>query len=134
MQSKTRIPIPKILEWSDDPTNAIGSEYIIMEHAKGVQLHQKWPAMSLEQQVACTGAIVENIKQMAAIDFPAYGSLYFDNVDIDSALKHSFIPGYVIGPHCGTTYWDCEAREPRYYNSAKPHRGPCKHPYLLVRV
>ncbi|KAI4157290.1 MAG: hypothetical protein LQ342_008408 [Letrouitia transgressa] len=124
LQSKTRIPIPKILEWSDNSTNAIGSEYIIMEHAKGVQLHQLWPAMSLEQQVACTGAIVENIKQMAAIDFPAYGSLYFDNVDIDSALKYSFTPGYVIGPHCGTTYWDCEAREPRYYNSAKPNRGP----------
>ncbi|KAL8829820.1 MAG: hypothetical protein Q9170_005999, partial [Blastenia crenularia] len=77
------IPIPKILEWSDDSTNAIGSEYIIMEHAKGVQLHQIWPAMSLEQQVACTGAIVENIKQMAALDFPAYG---FDPAAYCSAL------------------------------------------------
>lgn len=102
-----------------------------MEHAQGVQLHQIWPAMSLEQQVACTAAIVRNVKQMAAIEFQAYGSLYFDNVDIDSALKLSLTPGYVIGPHCGTTYWGCEVREPRYYSSAKPNRGPCKHPHLL---
>ncbi|KAL9005133.1 MAG: hypothetical protein Q9188_002074 [Gyalolechia gomerana] len=30
--------------------------------------------MSLEQQVACTGAIIKYVKQMAAIDFHAYGS------------------------------------------------------------
>ncbi|KAL9030952.1 MAG: hypothetical protein Q9196_000973 [Gyalolechia fulgens] len=61
---------------------------------------------------------------MAAINFHAYGSLYFDSVDIDSALKHSLTPGYVIGPHCGTTYWDYEVREPKYYTSVSPNRGP----------
>ena len=132
MQSKTTIPIPAILDWSDDSTNAIGCEYIIMEHAKGVQLHQIWPTMSGEQQIACTGAIVENIKQMAAVDFKAYGSLYFDNIDIGSAMKLPFTPGYAIGPHCGTTYSDCEVREPRYYSSAKPNRGPCKHSHLSM--
>ena len=99
-----------------------------MEHAEGVQLNQIWPAMSLKQRIACTGAIVGNtIKEMAAIDFHAYGSLYFDHVEIDSALKYPLTPGYVIGPHCGTTHWDCGVREPRYYSFAKPDRGPCKH-------
>ena len=102
-----------------------------MEYVKGVQLHQIWPTMSGEQRIACTGAIVENIKQMAAIDFQAYGSLYFDSVAIDSTLKQSFTSGYAIGPHCGTTYWDCDVREPRYYSSSKPNRGPCKHPFLF---
>ncbi|KAI4098433.1 MAG: hypothetical protein LQ339_006404 [Xanthoria mediterranea] len=124
LKSSTRIPIPKILDWSDSSTNAIGSEYIIMEHAKGVQLHQIWPAMSLEQQIACTGAVIGNVKQMAALDFHAYGSLYLEDVDIDPSMKHSITSGYVIGPHCGNTYWDCEAHEPRYYGSAKPNRGP----------
>ena len=90
--------------------------------------------MSLEQRLACTGAIVENMKQMATIDFHAYGSLYFENVKIDPALKYSFTPGYVIGPHCGTSYWDCEVREPKYYSLVKPNRGPCKHPRLLLSV
>lgn len=126
VQSETTIPIPNILEWKDFSTNDVGSEYIIMEHAKGTQLHQIWPAMSLKQQVACTGAIVRNIKQMAAINFHTYGSLYFDNVRVDSVMKHPVTPGYVIGPHCGTTFWDCEVREPRYYSSARTNRGPCK--------
>ncbi|KAL8804028.1 MAG: hypothetical protein Q9182_002819 [Xanthomendoza sp. 2 TL-2023] len=95
-----------------------------MDHAEGVQLHQKWPAMSLEQRVGCTAAIVQIVRQMAAIDFHVYGSLYFDSVDIDPALKHPIAPGYVVGPHCATPYWDCEAHEPKYYSSAKPNRGP----------
>lgn len=105
-----------------------------MEHAKGVQLHQIWPAMSLEQQIACTGAVIGNVKQMAALDFHAYGSLYLEDVDIDPSMKHSITSGYVIGPHCGNTYWDCEAHEPRYYGSAKPNRGPCEQLHLLIGV
>jgi hypothetical protein len=40
VRSQTKLPIPTVLEWNDDPSNVVGSEYIIMEHAKGVQLHQ----------------------------------------------------------------------------------------------
>ncbi|KAI2794253.1 hypothetical protein POX_a00845 [Penicillium oxalicum] len=36
LQQKTSIPIPKILDWSDDAVNSIGSEYIIMDHAAGI--------------------------------------------------------------------------------------------------
>ena len=53
VQSNTTMPIPAILNWNDNSSNAIGSEYIIMEHAVGVQLYYKWPAMSREQKVAC---------------------------------------------------------------------------------
>ena len=41
IQSNTSIPIPKILDWSDDAANSVGSEYIIIEHIAGVQLQQK---------------------------------------------------------------------------------------------
>ncbi|KAJ5826908.1 hypothetical protein N7447_003671 [Penicillium robsamsonii] len=34
----TSIPIPEILDWSDDAVNIVGSEYIIMEHAAGIPL------------------------------------------------------------------------------------------------
>lgn len=46
VQTKTSIPIPKVLDWSDDASNTIGSEYIIMEHAPGVCLSLKWPDMT----------------------------------------------------------------------------------------
>ena len=96
-----------------------------MEHAAGVQLHQKWPKMSGEQQLVCIIAICMDVKQMAAIEFPAYGSLYLADVRIEPVLKQPYKPGYVIGPHCGT-YWDCNVGEARYY-SREPSRGPCKH-------
>ncbi|KAL8671232.1 MAG: hypothetical protein Q9168_004264 [Polycauliona sp. 1 TL-2023] len=100
--SNTTVPIPKILDWSDDASNAIGSEYIIMEHADGVQLHQKWPTMSGEQQIACIQTIFTNIQQISSIEFPAYGSLYFANSHIESASKVPLDSDFCIGSHCGT--------------------------------
>ncbi|MCJ1382441.1 hypothetical protein MMC17_005554 [Xylographa soralifera] len=124
VQSSTTVPIPTILDWSDDSLNAIGSEYIIMEHAVGVQLHQKWPTMSGVQKIACIEAISRNIQQIAAIKFPVYGSLYFSDVPIDSASKVPLAQGFCIGAHCGTKYWACNIGEVRYYISIKPNRGP----------
>ncbi len=132
VQSNTTVPIPTILDWSDNSSNAIGSEYIIMEHAVGVQLHQKWPMMSGEQQIVCIRAISTYIQQIAAIKFPAYGSLYLADIPIDSASKVPLGQGFCIGPHCGTRYWDCSIGEPRYYNSMKPNRGPCKFSFSLL--
>ena len=134
VQSNTTVPIPTILDWSDDSSNAIGSECIIMEHAAGVQLHQKWPTMSGEQKIACIHAISTNIQQIAEIEFSVHGSLYFAGISIDSASKVPISQGFCIGPHCGKKYWDCNVGEVRYYTSIKPNRGPCKFSSsLLVR-
>ncbi len=102
VQSNTTVPIPTIIDWSDDSSNAIGSEYIIVEQAMGVQLHQKRPAMSGELQIACIQAISMTIQQIAAIKFPAYGSLYFSDISIDSASKLPLAQGFWVGPHGGT--------------------------------
>ena len=131
VQSNTTVPIPTILEWSDDSSNTVGSEYIIMEYAVGVQLHQKWPTMSKEQKIDCIRAIFTNIQQITALKFPAYGSLYFDNHPIDSASKVPLTKGFCIGPHCGTRYWDCNVGEARYYTATTPNRGPCKFSFSL---
>ena len=125
VQSHTTVPIPKILDWSDDSSNAIGSEYIIMEHAVGIQLHQKWPMMSGRQQIDCIQAISMSIQQMAAIEFPAYGSLYFANMHIEPQSKVAISKDYCIGPHCGPRYWDCNVGEARDYVSINPNSGPC---------
>jgi aminoglycoside phosphotransferase (APT) family kinase protein len=77
VQAETGVPIPKILDWSDDASNAIGSEYIIMEHASGIPLHEKWPTMDVTDQIRCIEAICQKLKEVVDLDFPAYGSLYF---------------------------------------------------------
>ncbi|KAH7348627.1 kinase-like domain-containing protein [Rhexocercosporidium sp. MPI-PUGE-AT-0058] len=124
LQTNTSIPIPKILDWSNDASNSIGSEYIIMEHAAGVQLHQRWPTMAGDQQVRCINAIYQKVKEMVDIKFPAYGSLYFVDAPLDSGSKQTLNKRFCIGPHCGAIYWNCNVGESRYYHNTKPNQGP----------
>lgn len=98
-----------------------------MEHVMGVPLCDKWATMSGKQQLDFIVGILEIVEKMAAMEFPAYGSLYFANAPIESALELPEVQDYVIGPHCGPRYWDCNPGEERYYSLRKPNRGPCKH-------
>lgn len=124
VQTKTSIPMPDVIEWNSDASNAIGNEYIIMEHANGVQLHEKWPDMAGHQRVICIGNIFKKLKEMVNIDFPAYGSIYF--ADIPTGHRSIQMPEreFCIGPHCERRYWDCN--ETRYYERINPNHGPCK--------
>lgn len=127
VRSRTKIPIPSVLDWNDDPTNPIGSAYIIMEHAEGVSLDQAWPKMSVPQRVKCVGSICKQIMGMSKMDFPAYGSLYFSNTPfLGNETTRKVDENYCIGPSCGIIYWDHDIGHPKYYHYAKPNRGPCK--------
>lgn len=91
-----------------------------------IHLPQVWQKMSGVQKLDFIWSISQYMQQMAALDFPAYGSLYFADLPIDSASKQSFVQGFCIGPHRGTRYWDCNAGEPRYYHRVEPNRGLCE--------
>ncbi|KKZ61111.1 hypothetical protein EMCG_04256 [[Emmonsia] crescens] len=95
-----------------------------MEHATGVQLHNKWPDMAGGQQVRCIDAIYQKVKEMVDIEFPAFGSLYFVDSPLDSGHKNPLDEEFCIGPHCGPRYWDCNVGEPRYCHNTKPNNGP----------
>ncbi|KAF2754306.1 hypothetical protein EJ05DRAFT_443943, partial [Pseudovirgaria hyperparasitica] len=123
LRSSTKIPVPKVLDWSDDDTS-IGTEYIIMEQARGVQLHKAWPSMTPHQHMLCVKNVAFMINEMAKLQFPQYGSLYFANAPIDPESKFDFVEGYCIGPHCGAKYWDCNAGESRFYGERAPNQGP----------
>jgi aminoglycoside phosphotransferase (APT) family kinase protein len=128
LQARTSIPIPTILDWHDDAAhkdNLIGSEYIIMEHASGVPLREKWQEMTGDQQVRCIDAIYRTIKEAVDLEFPAFGSIYF-NDSVDSPYRKFLDEDFCIGPHCSSRYWDCNPGEHRYYDRAKPNHGPCK--------
>lgn len=123
VQKHTSIPIPYVLDWSNDTSNALGCEYIIMDHAGGVQLHSKWPGMSGHERTKCIGAIYETLKDLPKLEFPAYGSLYLaDGIAGDSIRlpDHDFC----IGPSCRQRYWD--STYPQYFARVESNRGPCK--------
>jgi len=123
VRSFTKIPVPEVLDWSDDASH-IGTEYILMEHALGAQLHDKWASMSPHQHMLCVKKVTFMMTEMAKLPFPAYGSLYFADAPIDPNLKSSFVEGFCIGPHCGTQYWDCNPGEARFYDERPSDRGP----------
>lgn len=130
VQENTEVPIPKILDWSDDATNCIGSEYIIMEHVHGIQLQQTWPHMSGDEKVKCIDAIYRKLKDVAGIEFPAYGSLYFRNSLPGSFLTIPIQDKFCIGPHCSTRYWNCE--NGRSERQRASNHGPCEYSLLSI--
>lgn len=96
-----------------------------MEHAPGVPLLDKWPTMSVGEQLRCVHSILYKLRELANLDFPAYGSLYFTDTPYISRM----IPlnkEVSIGPHCGNIYWDCSPGQPKYFHNVKPNQGPCE--------
>lgn len=55
------IPVPKVLAYSATADNPVGSEYIIMEEARGTQLSEVWDTMNLKDQLVI-------ITELVAID------------------------------------------------------------------
>ncbi|TKA79164.1 hypothetical protein B0A49_02803 [Cryomyces minteri] len=108
LKTFTSVPVPNILDWSDDDSNPIGAEYIIMENIAG-----------------CTKALSLLVKEMVQIDFPAYGSLYFTDA-IEPGLRVGFAEGYCVGPHCGSQYWNCDPGEKDLYGDGNTNHGPWK--------
>jgi hypothetical protein len=122
----SNIPVPNVLDWSDDENNSTGTEYIIMEHFSGVQLHGKWPSMSTHQHMLYVKSLAGLVKEMVNLKFPAYGSLYFADAPIDPTSKIDFIEGFCVGPYCGAPVWPCSPVELRSYDERMSHWGPCK--------
>ncbi len=125
--------MPRILDWSDDSSNPVGAEYIIMEHVAGVRLDERWSTMNSHQHILCVKALSMMIEEMVAISFPGYGSLYFSDAPFDPHLKLETDHGFCLGPHCGATYWNCNTDEERIYGNSNHNRGPCESILSLFR-
>lgn len=130
VQKNTSIPIPKILDWNDDPANSVGSEYIIMESAVGISLQQTWPYMPGDQKVKCIDAIYSMLRELVDIKFPAYGSLYLSTTLPDSFPRVPLNNEFCVGPHCGTRYW--ESRNNRDYQYKIHNQGPCEYIVIII--
>ena len=126
MRSATSIPIPQIFDWSDDDSNFVGSEYIIMECMPGAKLHDKWPSMDNEQRFECTQTLSKWLADMARLDFPAYGSIYFEGA-IDPEIAITIGNGFCIGPFCNPLYWNCGPGEQQKNGVSKTFHGPCRY-------
>ncbi len=100
------IPVPKVLAWGATDQNPVSTEYIIMEEAKGSQLHEVWEGLPLRTKLDVIREIVDVERKLLSISFSQYvaprqeqclylawltsfrriGSLYFNDCGIVGSM------------------------------------------------
>lgn len=125
VQKKTSVPIPQILDWSDDSSNQLGSEYIIARLPAGASLQEKWPSMTDKQQAQCITAVFKTLKEVAELKFPAYGSIYFADTPMPpTSFPQVLNEEFCVGPHSAQMWWDCGAQQ-HFNHHGQANHGPC---------
>ncbi|KFX96260.1 hypothetical protein V490_03455 [Pseudogymnoascus sp. VKM F-3557] len=110
VRQNTDTPAPNIYSWSSDTSNSVGAEYIVMEKAGGVPLFQQWGNMTEFSKLELIKGLTKLEKQLASVQFPAYGSLYLRDScpdlgryqPLDAAQDST--GSYCVGPSCERAY------------------------------
>ena len=68
-RSVLKLPVPKVLAWSCTKENAVESEYILMEEAKGSQLSSVWHGLPVKRKANIIREIVHVEAQMMSTPF-----------------------------------------------------------------
>jgi hypothetical protein len=67
------ILVPKALAWSATDQNPVQAEYIIMEEAKGSQLHEVWQELPLRKKCDIVREFVDVERKLLSVSFAKYG-------------------------------------------------------------
>ncbi|PYH34740.1 aminoglycoside phosphotransferase family protein [Aspergillus neoniger CBS 115656] len=70
------VPVPRVLAYSADSTNPVGSVYIIMKRVKGVSVASRWLSLTTADVASLMKQIAEIEARIFAYPFTGYGSLY----------------------------------------------------------
>ncbi|KAF8131139.1 kinase-like domain-containing protein [Boletus edulis] len=80
------LPVPRVLSWSADAdASGVGTEYIMMEHVPGVQLHERLNKPGFENQ-DFVDQLVSLECQFTRYRFSQIGSMYYKE-DVSSELQ-----------------------------------------------
>lgn len=69
--------MPHVHSWNSHQSHPVGTEFIIMDKARGVPLSQVWGTIKLPQKLQVLLAMTYLQKQWLAVSFSHYGSLYY---------------------------------------------------------
>ncbi|PGH19280.1 hypothetical protein AJ80_04033 [Polytolypa hystricis UAMH7299] len=98
VKSNTSIPVSKVLAWSSGSSNPVGSEYILTEKVNGRQLVDVWGEMDQLQQFKLIQNLAQLESQLASMEFPGYGNLYFRHSIKQQSQTIPINDNYCIGP------------------------------------
>ncbi|KNG49901.1 duf833 domain-containing protein [Stemphylium lycopersici] len=128
------IPVPKVLAWSGVVENPVGSEYMLMEEARGVRLKELWDDMEFTNVVKVIEDVAAIHSKFSAVEFTRHGNLYLANdaftgcekavvaSDVPQSLKQDVETRFVIGPVTEKDFWHAEQA------SVSIDRGPWTSP------
>ncbi|KAH8726640.1 kinase-like domain-containing protein [Phaeosphaeriaceae sp. PMI808] len=125
------IPVPKVLDYSVDAANPVGSEYILMGGAEGVQLSSLWNDMEIDDQAKIVKSLIEIDAKFLAISLDRFGAIFYAKDipncapaeirgQVSPAVKEDVRRRFVIGPTVEREFWEEERAQMAL------DRGPCK--------
>jgi hypothetical protein len=103
----------------------VGIEYIVMEHVSGVALKDTWSQMTELQQIELIESTGTLMKELCALDFGAFGSIYLNTADKPTGA-HPIDDEYCIGPHCGRQFWGYNDDLATQVAIPRGSQGPCE--------
>ncbi|KAF1845084.1 uncharacterized protein K460DRAFT_354938 [Cucurbitaria berberidis CBS 394.84] len=120
------IPVPKVLVWSATDQNPVQAEYIIMEEAKGSQLHEVWQDLSLRTKRDIIREFIDVERKLLSVSFEKLGSLYFQDSGVAGCEPAIVTTGpedtishiesrYCIGPITRREFWDKQRSNMQYH-------------------
>ncbi|KZF25507.1 kinase-like protein [Xylona heveae TC161] len=122
------LPAPKVLSWNATDQNPVGAEYIIMEEAKGSQLHNVWKNLQLRAKRDIIRRIVDIERKLLSVSFNKIGSLYFNDSEIPGCEPAATTTGgsrevnncitsrFCIGPIVRREFWEKERSDMHQYH------------------
>jgi hypothetical protein len=118
------IPVPTVFSYSCSADSDIGSEFILMERAKGVPLLSVWGEMGRKRRGQVMTQLIEIDAKLLALNLSGYGSIYLKrDLPESSCIPLSPDPSfsqYCLGPSVERSWWEDERK------SMPINRGPCK--------
>ncbi|PGH27720.1 hypothetical protein AJ80_00507 [Polytolypa hystricis UAMH7299] len=119
-RSIIKVPVPRVLSCCATAKNPVGSEYIIMEEAKGTQLTQRWGDLTLSENKSIIEDIVGMEQKLLSISLNLLGSIYFADDrfpgceaagvvgEVPTATRDELTRRLVIGPTAQREFWGKE--------------------------
>ncbi|EAQ86780.1 hypothetical protein CHGG_08033 [Chaetomium globosum CBS 148.51] len=80
VRQHTTMPIPRVIAFSSSDANELGYEWVLMEMMPGEPLRTLWGAMPDAARVKVFAELAVHVKQLVALRFSKFGSLYFADV------------------------------------------------------
>lgn len=130
---KHEVATPKVLAYDITADNEVGTQYILMEAAKGQNLGKRWDSIDEDARQLIVMAIIYQEVKLMHLELPASGSIYYKRdlepgiktVEISPDLGEKFGTatgdGFCIGPSAHNDWWLDERAE-----MSEISRGPCQ--------